>query len=135
MASSTGKYIHGVRLGGGNGVAFPQSEAGVVPAERSNYRYHCHQGHSWDVPLALDAAPPETWDCPRCGDNGYAQPAATRSATAQARQIKQAKEMQRLRERRTDAELKALLDEALRLYRRQGYTFGTTGWTLTTPDI
>lgn len=133
MASSPRQYIHGIRLGGGNGVAFPQSEAGVTPAERSTYRYHCHQGHIWDIPFSADATPPETWDCPRCGDHGHANPTPTRNALRKARQAEQAKEMQRLRERRTDDELQALLDEALRLYRRQGYTFGTTGWTHATP--
>ena len=72
--------------------------------------FFCANGHEVRPAFAVDAALPETWDCPRCGfpagrDRG-APPSAPRNEPYKTH-------LAYVKERRTDADGAAILDEAL----------------------
>ena len=43
-----------------------ESEEGVVFVDRFTAKYLCPNGHEFEVPLAVEATPPPTWEC-KCG--------------------------------------------------------------------
>ena len=87
-------------------------------APRHRIAFWCANGHETRVAFATDADVPELWDCPRCGfpanrdrDNPPAPPKTEPYKTHLAY----------VRERRSDADGDALLEEALtRLQARRG---------------
>jgi hypothetical protein len=87
-------------------------------APRNRTSYFCSNGHETAVSFALDAEVPDQWDCPRCGlpagQNSAAPPPAPRTEPYKTH-------LAYVRERRSDADGDALLEEMLtRLRTRRG---------------
>ena len=108
-----GNSIRGSRIG-----AAPQvgDSSGVIPAPRVKVSYWCARGHEVVATFAEESLEdtPETWDCPRCGlpagrdrDNPPAPP--------QHEVYKS--HLDYVKERRSDEDGAALLDEALQALR------------------
>jgi hypothetical protein len=83
-------------------------------APRQNITYFCSQQHRTLIAFAVEAAVPETWDCPRCGlpasmdsDNPPPPPKIEPYKTHLAY----------VKERRSDAEAADILDEAIKSLR------------------
>jgi hypothetical protein len=109
-----GNAIRGTRVGAG---PMGEAERGET-APRQRVAYWCTHGHETRVAFASDAEIPGTWDCPRCGlpagqDSG-APPPAPRTEPYKTH-------LAYVRERRSDADGDALLEEALtKLRARRG---------------
>jgi hypothetical protein len=87
-------------------------------APRRRIAFWCANDHETRVAFATDADVPDLWDCPRCG-----LPAGRdREAPPPAPRIEPYKtHLAYVRERRSDADGDALLEEALmRLHQRRG---------------
>jgi hypothetical protein len=87
-------------------------------APRQRVSFYCANGHEARPSFALDAVVPDSWDCPRCGFPAgrvaEAPPTATRTEPYKTH-------LAYVKERRTDADGQAILDEALaRLRARRG---------------
>lgn len=102
-----GSAIRGSRVGAG---PMGEAERGEA-APRKEVPFYCSNGHETRANFAIDAAPPTEWDCPRCGmpagqdaDNPPAPPRVEPYKTHLAY----------VKERRSDREATALLDEAMR---------------------
>lgn len=98
--------IRGSRIGSG---PMGEAERGEA-APRQSVRYFCINDHETTLAFAIEAEPPAQWDCPRCGmpassdaDNTPDKPETVPYKTHLAY----------VKERRTDADGQALLDEAL----------------------
>lgn len=105
-----GNAIRGSRVGAG---PMGEAERGDA-APRQRIVYFCSNGHETAPMFAVDAQVPATWDCPRCGlpanrdsENPPARPKAEPYKTHLAY----------VKERRSDAEAKEILDEALQSLR------------------
>ena len=79
-------------------------------APRHRVTFYCANGHETRPSFATEASVPETWDCPRCGlpagrdrDNPPAAPKVEPYKTHLAY----------VKERRSDADGEAILNEAL----------------------
>jgi rubredoxin len=79
-------------------------------APRHRVTFYCANGHETRPSFATEAAVPETWDCPRCGlpagqdkDNPPAAPKIEPYKTHLAY----------VKERRSDADGEAILNEAI----------------------
>ena len=72
--------------------------------------FYCANGHTTTLAFATDAEIPDTWDCPRCG-----LPAGQdQSAPPPAPRVEPYKShLAYVKERRTDADGEAILEEAL----------------------
>ena len=83
-------------------------------APRQRVIYFCSHRHQSEVTFAVEATVPESWDCPRCG-----LPASLDSENPPpAPKIEPYKtHLAYVKERRSDAEAKDILDEALQLLR------------------
>jgi hypothetical protein len=103
------RSMRGTRLGASS----LESETGIQPAARQDITYHCKNGHTIVVPMAMEADVPALWEC-RCGefalreDTELPEPKATKPARTH---------WDMLMERRTTAELETLLEERLALLR------------------
>ncbi len=101
-----GNAIRGTRVGAGPTGEAERGEA----APRRRTSFWCEQGHETRVAFATDAEIPELWDCPRCGlpagADQAAPPPAPRTEPYKTHQSYE-------RERRSDADGDALLEEAL----------------------
>jgi hypothetical protein len=87
-------------------------------APRNRIPFWCANMHETRVAFASDADVPEFWDCPRCGlpagQDEQNPPPAPRTEPYKTH-------LAYVRERRSDADGDALLEEALtRLHRRRG---------------
>jgi hypothetical protein len=60
---ASGNAIRGTRVGAG---PVRRTERGE-PAPRRRVSYWCANDHETQPLFSLDAAVPDTWDCPRCG--------------------------------------------------------------------
>ncbi len=85
-------------------------------APRTYVSYFCSNGHETRPAFAAEAPVPEAWDCPRCGmpanmdqDNPPPPPKTTPYKTHLAY----------VKERRSDADAKVILEEALANLRRR----------------
>jgi hypothetical protein len=88
------------------------------PAPRREIDYWCLNGHSVRILLAADVAPPETWDCPRCGLPAGQDP---ENPPGRPRAEPYKSHLAYVKERRSDADGAAILAEALaRLRQRRG---------------
>ncbi len=103
---ASGSAIRGSRVGAG---PMGEAERGDT-APRLRVSFWCAHGHETIPSFAADAAVPETWDCPRCGwpagqdkDNPPKPPKTEPYKTHLAY----------VRERRTDVDGEAILEEAL----------------------
>jgi hypothetical protein len=109
-----GNAIRGSRIGAG-----PMGErerGGSAP--RQLVTFFCGNGHETTYAFAVDAPVPETWDCQRCGSL-----AGTESSTPPTakRNEPYKTHLAYVKERRSDADGDAILEEALaRLRARRG---------------
>jgi hypothetical protein len=94
-----------------------ENELGVDLAPRLTVTYHCPRGHEFDIPLAVGAQVPATWDCRNCGATAVLKDAADVEARS-GRTGRTPWEM--LLERRTMDDLQILLDERLAVLRGAG---------------
>ncbi|MDT7788338.1 MAG: hypothetical protein QOF58_6757 [Pseudonocardiales bacterium] len=92
-----------------------ESERGES-APRRRVSYWCANGHESRPSFAVDAEVPENWDCPRCG-----LPAGRDEQTPPAppRNEPYKTHLAYVKERRSDADGEAILEEALAKLRRQ----------------
>lgn len=101
-----GNAIRGNRVGAG---PMGESERGEV-ALRHRVAFWCAHGHETRPSFAADAPIPQSWDCPRCGcpagRDRDAPPTPQRTEPYKTH-------LAYVRERRSDAEGEALLQEAL----------------------
>lgn len=102
--------LRGSRLGG---TSF-EDESGIEFAPRQRVIYDCAAGHEFEIPMAVEAEVPYTWECPRCG-------AQSLQRNGQAPEVKLDKPVRThwdmLRERRSMDELETILSERLELLR------------------
>ena len=86
-----------------------ESERGES-APRRRVSYWCANAHESRPSFAVDAEEPESWDCPRCGlpagKNREAPPKALRNEPYKTH-------LAYVKERRSDKDGKAILEEAL----------------------
>lgn len=104
------RALRGSRLGA---VSYENDET-TEPAQRQVAGYSCPNGHRFTVPFAAEAEVPSAWECRFCGA------AASRddSAAPQPSRAKPARShWDMLLERRSIAELEAILAERLELLR------------------
>lgn len=101
-----GNAIRGSRVGAG---PMGEAERGDT-APRRRISFWCSNGHETRPSFASDAAIPDSWDCPRCGlpasQDREHPPAAPRNEPYKTH-------LAYVRERRSDADGQAILDEAL----------------------
>lgn len=105
-----GSAIRGSRIGSG---PMGEDERGEA-APRQTVTYFCSHDHRSMITFSTTAVVPDTWDCPTCGlpasldgDNPPPAPKAEPYKTHLAY----------VKERRSDAEAKLILDEAVKLLR------------------
>jgi len=103
---ASGSAIRGSRVGAG---PMGEAERGDA-APRHRVTFYCANAHETRPSFATEAAVPETWDCPRCGlpagrdkENPPAAPKVEPYKTHLAY----------VKERRSDADGEAILNEAL----------------------
>jgi len=109
-----GNAIRGSRVGAG---PMGEAERGEA-APRQRIAFWCSNGHETHPSFSDEAAIPETWDCPRCGfpagRDEHNPPPAPRNEPYKSH-------LAYVRERRSDEEGNAILEEALaQLRRRRG---------------
>ena len=105
-----GNAIRGSRVGAG---PMGEAERGES-APRKAVSYFCANEHRSVITFAVEAATPDSWDCPKCGlpagldvENAPAAPKIEPYKTHLAY----------VKERRTDKEAEDILDEAIALLR------------------
>jgi hypothetical protein len=111
---SGGNAIRGSRVGAG---PMGEAERGET-APRRRVDFWCANGHESRIAFAMEIEVPETWDCPRCG-----LPAGTdqQNPPPAPRTEPYKTHLAYVRERRSDEDGDALLEEALnRLRARRG---------------
>ena len=109
-----GNAIRGTRVGAG---PMGEAERGES-APRRRIAFFCANGHETRPAFATDAAEPDYWECPRCG-----LPAGRdRQNPPEPPRIEPYKtHLAYVRERRSDSDGNAILDEALsKLRHRRG---------------
>ncbi len=85
-------------------------------APRHRVTFYCANGHETRPSFATEAAVPETWDCPRCGLPA-GQDKANPPAAPKIEPYKT--HLAYVKERRSDADGEAILNEALAKLRDQ----------------
>ncbi|ACZ30582.1 hypothetical protein Xcel_1552 [Xylanimonas cellulosilytica DSM 15894] len=95
-----------------------ESERGGDIAPRARISYWCANGHETQPVFAViaDFLPPERWECPKCGFPAGLDPTAPPSPL---RNEPYKTHLAYVKERRSDEEGAALLDEALAVLRRR----------------
>ena len=109
-----GNAIRGTRVGAG---PMGETERGES-APRRRVDYWCANGHHTRPFFSMDAEVPDEWDCPRCGlpagQDEETPPEARRNEPYKSH-------LAYVKERRSDSDGMAILDEALsRLQERRG---------------
>jgi hypothetical protein len=91
----------------------------VESAETQTVTYRCPDGHTFPVRFYAEAeVVPRRWDCRICGAVAHTDDEVAEDVPVAGRVVGSRKTpWQQLRERRTIAELEALLDERLQLLR------------------
>ena len=109
---SSGSAIRGSRVGSSPMRPDERSE----PAPRRDVTYFCAAGHRSIIKFAAEAAEPEVWDCPRCG-----QPAGLdeQNPPGKMRTEPYKSHLAYVKERRSDADGEAILAEALAKVRQR----------------
>mgnify|MGYP002751748738 FL=1 len=104
------RSLRGMKIGANS----LETDEGVAFVERKQVIYACPGGHEFGVAMATDAEPPATWEC-RCGAEGLLrdEPATDDKKPAKPQRT----HWDMLLERRTEDELKELLQERLDLLR------------------
>ncbi len=104
------RSLRGMKIGANS----LESDEGVAFVSRKQVMYECPQGHEFGVAMAVDAEPPAVWEC-RCGTEGQLRDAAPVEEKKPVKPPRTHWDM--LLERRSEDELKVLLDERLELLR------------------
>ncbi|MCI5826006.1 MAG: RNA polymerase-binding protein RbpA [Arcanobacterium sp.] len=104
------RSLRGMKIGANS----LESDEGVAFVERREVKYLCENGHEFDVTLAIDADAPATWEC-KCGAVAHLVGVADDDDDKPAKSVRTHWDM--LLERRSEDELKVLLDERLELLR------------------
>ena len=112
---ASGNAIRGSRVGAG---PMGEAERGDT-APRLQISYWCSNGHETKPSFSEEAGaqPPELWDCPRCGFPA-GQDQANPPAPPRVEPYKT--HLAYVKERRSDSDGKAILDEALEQLRGRG---------------
>lgn len=104
--------IRGSRIGSG---PMGEAERGEA-APRKSVRYYCANDHETALQFSIEAEVPGDWDCPRCGlpasVDAENRPDAPRNEPYKSH-------LAYVKERRSDAEAKVILDDALDSLRRK----------------
>lgn len=103
---ANGGGIRGSRVGGGQGFEVERGDA----APRLRVAFYCINGHVTRPAFAMDAEPPEIWDCPRCGNPAGTDP---QNPPPPERNVPYKTHLAYAKERRSDADAAALLAEAV----------------------
>lgn len=85
---------------------------GVTLSPRQSVEFDCPSNHHFSIVFSDEAELPAAWDCPQCGETGLRSD-GHRAVAKDEKPVRTHLDM--LRERRTDAELEALLTERLQL--------------------
>lgn len=102
------RVLRGSRLGA---VSY-ENDRNTDLAPRAASSYDCPNGHHFSVPFAAEAEIPATWECRLCGKT--ASRTGGGADTAPTKKLKPARtHMDMIRERRTTADLEAVLKEQL----------------------
>lgn len=100
-------------MGGASPAGFGEPDtqhSDIAQAPRQVVEYWCDAGHSCHVTLAADAPIPATWDCRHCGRPAGPEP--DNPPVASPPPVYRTP-LEYLHERRSDADLDTILDEAL----------------------
>jgi hypothetical protein len=108
--AGAGNAIRGSRIGAG---PMGEAERGDV-APRQTIGYFCARGHESEVHFAVEAQPPESWDCPRCGLPA-SQDSANPPAPPKVEPYKT--HLAYVKERRSEEEAENILEEAIKRLR------------------
>ncbi len=90
-----------------------ESDDNVDLAPRTDYAYVCPDGHRTIIPFAEEADVPHEWEC-RCGKTAHLEGTQDQEANDLTKQVRSHWDM--LMERRTEDELKELLDKRLKMH-------------------
>lgn len=105
------RVLRGSRLGA---VSY-ESDRNTDLAPRQATEYDCPNGHHFGIPFAADAEIPATWECRLCGKLGARSDGNTDAPPA--KKVKPARtHMDMIRERRSTADLEAVLKEQLAVH-------------------
>jgi len=107
------RALRGSRLGS---VSYENDES-AEPAERQTAAYRCPNGHRFNVPFAIEAEVPSSWECRFCGATAPREDGAA-PTPATAKPARSHWDM--LLERRSIPELEAILEERLEVLRLNG---------------
>ena len=100
------RVLRGSRLGA---VSY-ESDRNTDLAPRKPAQYSCPKGHTFSVPLAVEAEIPASWECRTCG----ATAVHVGGPAPEPKKVKPARtHMDMLRERRSTADLEEVLKEQL----------------------
>ncbi|MDD6373066.1 MAG: RNA polymerase-binding protein RbpA [Bifidobacteriaceae bacterium] len=90
-----------------------ESDENVDFAARQDYVYVCPDGHRIIIPFAQDADIPDEWEC-HCGKVAHREGKDSADAAEVTKQVRTHWDM--LLERRTEGELKELLEKRLKMH-------------------
>ncbi|MCA1981951.1 MAG: RNA polymerase-binding protein RbpA [Nocardioides sp.] len=102
--------IRGSRVGAG---PMGEAERGDA-APRRAVTYFCAREHRTVITFAVEATPPEAWDCPKCGLPGGLD---AENAPAAPKIEPYKTHLAYVKERRSDKEAEDILDDAINLLR------------------
>lgn len=104
---SGGSAIRGSRVGAG---PMGEAERGDA-APRTQVSYFCANGHETTPSFYIDVQPPQEWECTRCGLPANRD---EQNPPPPPKTVPYKTHLAYVKERRSDAEASAILDEALR---------------------
>src|SRR5581483_4488964 len=110
------RALRGTRLG----ATSYETDSGIDLAPRQDVEYSCPNGHRFEMPFALEAEVPATWECRVCG----AQALRVDGVAPEEKQGKPSRtHWDMLLERRTVADLEEVLAERLEVLRTGGISY------------
>jgi RNA polymerase-binding protein len=110
------RALRGTRLG----ATSYETDSGIDLAPRQDVQYSCPNGHRFDMPFALEADVPPTWECRVCG----AQALRVDGEAPEAKPGKPTRtHWDMLLERRSVADLEEVLAERLEVLRGGGIAY------------
>lgn len=104
------RSLRGMKIGANS----LETDEGVAFVERREVTYRCDNGHQFPVPMAADAEAPATWEC-KCGQEAHITGTPDDEEEKAQKPVRTHWDM--LLERRSEDELKVLLNERLELLR------------------
>jgi hypothetical protein len=110
------RALRGTRLG----ATSYETDSGIDLAPRQDVAYSCPNGHQFEMPFALEADVPATWECRVCG----AQALRVDGVAPEEKQGKPSRtHWDMLMERRSMADLEEVLAERLEVLRTGGISY------------